>query len=98
MNKQYKPCPFCGSTNVTKVLMPGFTWIVGCNECGCRTSEHLRSIDAENSWNNRVEPEKVCQCGQCKRDPEDEIRSVAEIINEMAEQGNMPTLCEETPF
>lgn len=91
MNKQYKPCPFCGSTNVTKVLMPGFTWIVGCNECGCRTSEHLRSLDAENSWEARAEPEK-------ERDPEDEVRSVAEIINEIAEQGNIPVLCENTPF
>ena len=98
MSEKYKPCPFCGSENVTKVLLPGLMWIVGCNDCGCRTSEHFRSKDADTSWNHRVEPEKVCQCEQCKRDPEDEVRSVAEIICEMAEQGNMPVPCEETPF
>lgn len=80
-----KPCPFCGSQNVTKILMPGLTWIVGCYECGCRTPGHLRSIDAVKSWNTRP-------------DPEDEVRSVAEIINEMAEQSSMPLPCEETPF
>ena len=98
MKEEYKPCPFCGSHNIAKGLLPGFTWTVGCNDCGCRTPETIRSNDAENSWNNRVEPEKVCQCGQCKRDPEDDVRSVAEIVNEMAEQGNMPVPCEETPF
>ena len=85
MSRKYKPCPFCGSKNIAKVLLPGLTWIVGCNECGCRTSEHLRSWDAEAAWETRP-------------DPEEEVRSVAEIINEMAEQGNMPVLCEETPF
>ena len=85
MKEEYKPCPFCGSTNIAKVLLPGFMWIVGCNDCGCRTSEHIRSSEAVRSWNTRP-------------DPEDEVRSVAEIINEMAEQGSMPTLCENTPF
>ena len=82
---QLKPCPFCGSKNIAKVLLPGVKWITGCIDCGCRTSEFYRSTESVMMWNNRV-------------GPEDEVRSVAEIIHEMAEQGNMPTLCEETPF
>lgn len=81
-----KPCPFCGSQNVTKILMPGLTWIVGCYECGCRTGEYFRSSEAVSVWNNRP-------------DPEDDVRSVAEIIKmAKAEQSNMPLPCEETPF
>ena len=68
---QLKPCPFCGSKNIAKVLLPGVKWITGCIDCGCRTSEHIRSSEAVKSWNTRPDP---------------------------AEQGNMPVLCEETPF
>ena len=98
MSEKYKSCPFCGSENVSKALMPGHTWVVGCNDCGCRTAEYFRSNDAVAMWNTRPDPEKVCRCGHCERDPEDEVRSVAEIINKIAEQGNIPVLCEETPF
>ena len=85
MSEKYKPCPFCGSKNIAKVLLPGMTWVTGCTDCGCRTGEYFRSSESVSVWNNRP-------------DPEDGVRSVAEIICEMAEQGNMPTLCEETPF
>ena len=85
MNEILKPCPFCGSKNVAKVLLPGMTWVTGCADCGCRTGEYFRSSESVSAWNNRP-------------DPEDEVRSVAEIIHEMAEQSNMPVLCEETPF
>ncbi|MBQ7216955.1 MAG: Lar family restriction alleviation protein [Synergistaceae bacterium] len=63
-------CPFCGSDNVSQVLMPGFSWIVGCNECGCRTSEYTHSADAVTAWNRRA-------------DQKDDTRSVEDIMADM---------------
>ena len=69
-------CPFCGSKSVQKALLPGFSWVIGCNDCGCRTKEYISSLDAAAAWNRRVV------------DPDDDPRSVREVMGEM----NMPIL------
>ncbi len=93
-NEALKSCPFCGSTNVIKTLLPGLTWIVGCNECGCRTSEYFRSNEAVSVWNIRA------------GDPDDEPQSVRGVIEGMSipetqdfERMNMPVMLDapETP-
>ena len=53
-NKEPKSCPFCGGHNVKKNLVLGLKWIVGCDDCGCRTAEYDYSVDAVCAWNRRA--------------------------------------------
>lgn len=40
MSADIKPCPFCGSADVTVVEGESFRWLVAtCNACGARSSE-----------------------------------------------------------
>lgn len=64
MSNELKACPFCGSRNIAKVLQPGLTWVVGCNECGCRTPEYHRSMDAVNVWNTRAQAPEEQECAE----------------------------------
>lgn len=81
MEEKLRECPFCGSQNVTNVLMPGLTWIIGCHECGCRTAEYTRSFDAMKSWNTRPDPEHKCGCGQCEQEQQEDTMSMPMMID-----------------
>ena len=96
MNEPLKNCPFCGSKDVTKSLGVGMKWTVGCNNCGCRTRECTHSIDAEDSWNRRVNDD-------C------ETQRISNIVADMMSRGypdddcdenhmSMPLPISETPF
>ena len=86
MNKELKNCPFCGSDNITKSLLPGLNWVVGCNNCGCRTPEYSHSCDAVSTWNRRVCTEQ-----------EDGIRSAGDVISGLG-YSSMPAPMEDDGF
>lgn len=90
-----KNCPFCGSNDIHKSLMPGMTWVVGCNNCGCRTQEYTHSVDAEDSWNRRAGDQNnpAADDGTHSTKDDDDFRSAREIIMDMG----MPSI-NETPF
>ena len=54
LTEELKPCPFCGSKDVSTMIMPGSNWVVACYSCGCRTSEYYDCREAESVWNRRV--------------------------------------------
>lgn len=55
---ELKPCPFCGSTNVSLVrfdngrTFDGF--VAQCEYCGVATEVNKNAVDAVNTWNKRV--------------------------------------------
>ncbi len=67
-------CPFCGSSNVTTIMSIGIKWVVGCNNCGCRTSEYGFSGDAVSAWNRRAALEDTCDTESSNADEEDNTK------------------------
>jgi Lar family restriction alleviation protein len=73
MEKELKPCPFCGDENPRLMLdcglVTGETVFIGikcieCSQCGARGKATLSRDTAMAFWNSRVnekEAEKCCQ-------------------------------------
>lgn len=59
MNKELKPCPFCGSTRV-RVMYSDINkaHVVYCTNCKTSTNIAVREEDAIYLWNKRAEPER----------------------------------------
>lgn len=57
MSKDLKPCPFCGSTNISACYDPHDPrdFIVVCNSCLAQSSAAFSARKAINKWNKRVE-------------------------------------------
>ena len=55
MNDELKPCPFCGSVNLS-VLDYESRHRVECPFCGTRTGNYNSEQDAIEAWNRRVQP------------------------------------------
>jgi len=50
-----KPCPFCGSTDITlQRLGSGIAWIAYCNNGCCLTKERSGKILIRDFWNKRA--------------------------------------------
>ena len=57
-NQELKPCPFCGSYDISLDCNSDndpFTW---CVNCGARTVECMTETEAIEAWNKRVEDGK----------------------------------------
>ncbi len=51
----YKPCPFCGSSDM-KLYGHGQDWkFVTCSDCGADGPEELSADDAKAGWNRRAD-------------------------------------------
>ena len=96
MMKKFKPCPFCGSGDATRVLTIGLKWTVGCNRRGCRTAEYDYSVDAVSAWNRRYEA--VSEAGSV--DAADGAFSAGEVLQGINRQmqGVLPENIEDVPF
>lgn len=59
MNKELKPCPFCGGSN-TVVYKEDGDYSICCDfrngGCGSASGYREKEIEAIETWNNRVEP------------------------------------------
>lgn len=59
---EFKCCPFCGSNDVEKALLPhpgGF--FVECQSCAASTDERPLLADAVELWNRRAQPAEEVQ-------------------------------------
>jgi len=52
-----KPCMKCKSTDVSWFDGPYHSFLIECESCGLRTPEFDTYDEAEEFWNNRVEPD-----------------------------------------
>ena len=54
MSEKFKPCPFCGGTNIIIGLASdtGYSWCVTCSDCWSRTGPMSRE-KAITAWNSR---------------------------------------------
>lgn len=56
MNKELKPCPFCGSTRVRVMYSEiNKAHVVYCTNCKASTNVAVREEDAIYLWNKRAE-------------------------------------------
>lgn len=57
-NLRLKPCPFCGSSDVRKMVMESDyspdEYYCYCDDCGAQTAIHKTEQEAIDSWENRV--------------------------------------------
>jgi Lar family restriction alleviation protein len=67
-----RPCPFCGSSNISKarrIDYPVWTQCLSCDACG---PLKLTGREADAAWNVRKEakpaptPSRTAECGRCK--------------------------------
>lgn len=52
--EEFKPCPFCGSTNIDISSDSYYCYYVVCHECYNRTHECNNKVDVIERWNRRV--------------------------------------------
>ncbi len=50
---QFRPCPFCGSTNIKKAARRDFPVWTECLECGTTGPDRITGRDADAAWNKR---------------------------------------------
>jgi hypothetical protein len=54
MNKELKPCPFCGGeAEVKRMGTNRVSMIIGCVECSCELETGETWIDKNINWNQR---------------------------------------------
>ena len=53
MDRELKPCPFCGSRKVTLNDLKTVAYVI-CLDCGCSLNASLSKEHAVRSWNRRV--------------------------------------------
>jgi Lar family restriction alleviation protein len=59
MSEELKPCPFCGSEDVTlENLFCIDDWYVSCNKCDIQQIAKYKKDEAILRWNQRAEPAK----------------------------------------
>lgn len=58
---ELKPCPFCGSKNVSMYTYSGVMeyYYIECKDCYCGTGHEELEEYAVEAWNRRVENEKL---------------------------------------
>ena len=52
MDTKLKPCPFCGSENIS-IAKPGGYWRARCENCRISISGYIRKDGLIESWNRR---------------------------------------------
>lgn len=56
MEKQLKPCPFCGGeANIYQMHFWGTTYTCECSDCGIETKPMDTEAEAIEAWNRRTE-------------------------------------------
>ena len=60
MNKELKPCPFCGGEAEKEWGIPSIFWIK-CTGCGVEGSQHGSLEEAIKAWNTRKPIDKVVE-------------------------------------
>jgi hypothetical protein len=71
MSDELKPCPFCGSTEVTDMQYDGDFW-VQCAGCNCSTQ-----AESHKAWNARAQPSDGALTNEGV-EPVGELRELAE--------------------
>lgn len=61
---ELKPCPFCGSTNISMWVTDrgepfGALYYFECQNCGVKTEPDDDEIDATFAWNRRVKDAEI---------------------------------------
>lgn len=60
MNKELKPCPFCGGRAAVVESSPVYlAYRVRCRRCGAETGMYTTAINAVRCWNDREE--RMCK-------------------------------------
>lgn len=53
LDKELKPCPFCGSNDLFVERQTLATKVVQCNSCGAVGPDDEKKSGAREKWNNR---------------------------------------------
>ena len=67
MNKELKPCPFCGGRAEKEWGIPSIFWIK-CTGCGVEGSQHGSLEEAIKAWNTRKPIDEVMERLEEERD------------------------------
>ena len=55
MTEQLKPCPFCGSADLSVISFDYKCYAVECNNCGAIGRFKETNDDAKSAWNSRID-------------------------------------------
>ena len=88
MNKELKPCPFCGGEATTShgFNTAGQYFFISCEECGCRTRDFYKWYDGENyeikaveAWNTRKPIDEIVEQLENLKQHENENHAYATV-------------------